>query len=405
VKSSNNWRSLKSEYIIQNYFNDLTRFGITRISNITGLDFIGIPVYSVVRPCSLTLSVSAGKGLTHQDAIVSGVMESIEAHKAETISPSKYINTTFEQISSDQRLDFNTLPVFPGSPFGETTLCSWLLIESFCTDRSLLYPAASITLNPKSTKDLLPFFRTGTNGLASGFSLSEAYLSGLYEVIERDALTLSKYFHLCRSVPLSVIDHSTIPYSSSLSLLEKIKNAGLHLLIQNISSPLGIPVIKALLGGDIDESLSVYEGFGCHHNPEIALNRAITEAVQARAVIISGCREDITTSTYNKTNSEYKSFKILSQTAYIDNFSLVVPQTSFKSLNQSIDEIHQLLDDSGFTPFFYKLTTSEDSPFEVLKVVVPGLEDLQSSFDQPSERMKKFVPNGLGFRSLFLKKG
>ena len=40
MNSSNNWRSLQSDYIIKNYFHDLTRFGITRVANLTGLDFI-----------------------------------------------------------------------------------------------------------------------------------------------------------------------------------------------------------------------------------------------------------------------------------------------------------------------------------------------------------------------------
>lgn len=405
MNSSNNWRTLQSDYIIKNYFHDLNRFGITRVANLTGLDFIDIPVYSVVRPCSLTLSVSSGKGITHSDAIVSGVMESIEAHIAETISPSEYFNTSFEQIPYDQRLQFHKLPVYPGSPFNESIFCSWLTLKSLKNERCVLYPAASITLNPKSTTESLPFFRTGTNGLASGFSLRDAYLSGLYEVIERDALTLWRYFHLSKGVPLSLINLSSLPYSSSLALIEKINSSGLKVLIQNISSPLGLPVIKALLGGNIDESLCVYEGFGCHHNPEIALNRAITEAVQARAVILSGCREDISTNTYNKTRFEYNSFKKLSETAYIDDFSHVVPQTTFQSLNHSIDNIHELLDASGFEPFFYDFETPQDYPFKVLKVVVPGFEDLQSSFDQASERMDKFIPDGLGFRSLFIKKG
>src|SRR5258708_7120677 len=55
----------------------LAGFGITRLANITGLDTIGIPVWTVVRPLGLSLSVSQGKGITHELATVSGIMECI----------------------------------------------------------------------------------------------------------------------------------------------------------------------------------------------------------------------------------------------------------------------------------------------------------------------------------------
>ena len=41
----------------------LARMGITRIANLTGLDRVGIPVVSVMRPNSRSLSVSQGKGM------------------------------------------------------------------------------------------------------------------------------------------------------------------------------------------------------------------------------------------------------------------------------------------------------------------------------------------------------
>src|SRR5690349_14254299 len=51
----------------------LAEFGITRLANITGLDTVGIPVWTIVRPLGLSLSVSQGKGISHELAIVSGI--------------------------------------------------------------------------------------------------------------------------------------------------------------------------------------------------------------------------------------------------------------------------------------------------------------------------------------------
>lgn len=40
----------------------MPRCGITRIANITGLDRVGVPVYTAIRPNSRALSTSQGKG-------------------------------------------------------------------------------------------------------------------------------------------------------------------------------------------------------------------------------------------------------------------------------------------------------------------------------------------------------
>src|SRR5919202_3278663 len=65
----------------------LTRFGITRIADVTGLDTIGIPVALGIRPLARSLSVSQGKGQTSTLAKVSAAMESIELWHAEHAYP------------------------------------------------------------------------------------------------------------------------------------------------------------------------------------------------------------------------------------------------------------------------------------------------------------------------------
>ena len=54
-------------------------------ASITGLDWIGIPVYQAVRPNSRNVPVSLGKGLTRAQAKVSALMESLEGFHAEEI--------------------------------------------------------------------------------------------------------------------------------------------------------------------------------------------------------------------------------------------------------------------------------------------------------------------------------
>ena len=61
----------------------LKKLGITRVGDLTGLDTIGLPVWFAVQPNSRTLAVSQGKGLTHDQARISAVMEAAESAIAE----------------------------------------------------------------------------------------------------------------------------------------------------------------------------------------------------------------------------------------------------------------------------------------------------------------------------------
>ena len=59
--------------------------GITRLADVTGLDYIGIPVIMACRPNSRALSVAQGKGLDLDAARTSGFMEAAETFHGEHI--------------------------------------------------------------------------------------------------------------------------------------------------------------------------------------------------------------------------------------------------------------------------------------------------------------------------------
>ena len=73
------------------------RCGISRVLDMTGLDRIGIPTFSAVRPDGMVLSISNGKGWTRAAAAVSAIMESIE------VEHSEYPVTTDWRMSTSAR--------------------------------------------------------------------------------------------------------------------------------------------------------------------------------------------------------------------------------------------------------------------------------------------------------------
>ena len=52
--------------------------GMSRLADLTGLDTVGIPVYSAIRPFGRSLSSAQGKGVTTDLAMLSALGETVE---------------------------------------------------------------------------------------------------------------------------------------------------------------------------------------------------------------------------------------------------------------------------------------------------------------------------------------
>ena len=136
------------------------------------------------------------------------------------------------------------------------------------------------------------YFQMGSNGLASGGTREDAILSGLYEIIERDAWTLNQFLlDNCGVLP------TRCPLSGLPPRLEgivrQIERANVSLHLFDITNDYSVPVFSAVLLDLSGNVAGTFGGYGCHLNAEVAAIRAITEAAQARCCYISGARDDL----------------------------------------------------------------------------------------------------------------
>jgi YcaO-like protein with predicted kinase domain len=263
-------------------------FGITRVADITLLDRIGIPVAIAIRPCAKSISVSQGKGLTIESAMVSALMESIEVWHSENL-PDPEISTG--ETTPPKR----TMQIEIGENANEHTqnpskrwyraldgisLCDVWVPESLLSMDTVGRPRAEFGFTPT------------TNGLASGNCIEEAVCHSAFEIIERHAFSLwldaDSVFRSRTSIDLEEVD------GPNAALLSKIKEAGLDINVFDLSAfSLGLPCFVAEIYGDADFLTSrPYTGRGLHPSADVALTRAITESAQSRLSMISGSRED-----------------------------------------------------------------------------------------------------------------
>jgi ribosomal protein S12 methylthiotransferase accessory factor len=260
------------------------RAGITRIADLTGLDTLGIPVFTAIRPLGKSLSTQQGKGTSPLAAKVSALMESLETWSAENIVRPTVRGSV--RSLGKRCVDVTKLPRakkrvdrFAGH--------AWVEGRDLRTDAPVLVPLEAVTLDMTFTRP--PVFDRSSNGLASGNVLVEAIVHGLCEVLERDAEAAWRRAGSDRRI---VLDSITDP--TCTALIDQITAAGARVFVWDLEGL--IPAIGCAIMEDPREpawrTLGFYQGFGAHLVPEIAIMRALTEAAQTRLTYIAGGRDD-----------------------------------------------------------------------------------------------------------------
>ncbi len=266
---------------------------VTRVADITGLDRIGIPVTLPVRPNSRSLATAAGKGLDLDASMVSGAMESLELHAAEHAElPLR--EGTEESLRreghdvialADLQLMHRVPTPTPLTPH------AWVPGWDVLRQVEVLSPVAAVHMAAFQQWPhlrLLGYVAAGSNGLASGNTLLEAISAALYEVIERDAIACATAAGGGLDVNEALLDDLRIA-----DLLDRLTAAGLHLELEDCTWDTEVPTFQAFLYDLEHARVAATRGEGTHLDPRIAIIRAITEAVQARAIIIAGSRDEI----------------------------------------------------------------------------------------------------------------
>jgi YcaO-like protein with predicted kinase domain len=280
----------------------MPRLGITRLANITGLDWVGIPVYVAIRPNSRSLATSQGKGLDHDAAKASALMESIETWHAEVmVNPLRWDSYQAlaraaagggEAVVDPAELPHHRrpLPEVPGA---------WVLGFDIMNGVPCWVPLDAVTLNFVSPPERGTELFRSTNGLSSGNHLLEAIVHGFCEIIERDAEALWRLDNELRQLDLASV---TDPYCREV--IDRLDRAGIFTAAWDLTTDVGIPVYGCAIMERPDparlRSMGIHYGFGCHLAPEVALSRALTEAVQTRLTYISGSRDDILRHEYQR---------------------------------------------------------------------------------------------------------
>ncbi|HEY0193191.1 MAG TPA: YcaO-like family protein [Kofleriaceae bacterium] len=363
----------------------LPSFGITRVMAQEGLADFKIPVSVSCRPNSRLLSTSQGKGITRDLADISAIMESIEMFHAERLPPAAVVASTAELRQSGRRfLEPESLAVIPTrqSLFLEHEPLGWLELERLADGERVLVPRFHFDLdrsNIAGKEASLHAFDVSSNGLASGNTTQEAIVHGLYELIER--YCVCEYFKLdLEQRRAHNLDLTTVEVPAVQAVMQLVERTGFGLGVRAIPSPFGVAVFRARLSGQAagqaGDRSPLSDGYGAHHLPEIALLRAITEAIQVRVTYITGSRDDMFPQAYKHLDPEtLKVFPPSSPVLPTPVRWADVPRApSFASFAEVIRWTVEVLERNGFPDAcYFNHERAEYGGIPVVTVVCPKL--------------------------------
>lgn len=384
------------------------KIGVTRLADITDMDVLRIPNYSAVVPGTEDyIWVYSGKGPTKRHAMASALMESIERYSS---LPSgwlgKFVRSSYSELSKTHKVLHPDKIVEPMRFVYHTNMMmDWLPGHDLVSGEEIMVPASiALFRYTPSPPAINPFSYFHTNGLASGNVMEEAVCHALCEVIERDAMSLADLrasaipFHILRTIVHSLnaaafsvspilgdrfvddpsifpdVDIEEINFEPVKSLVEKFRQAGISLMVKDITSDIGIPTFNASSVEWISHDYGyLAEGHGTHPDARIALLRAITEVSQTRAANIQGARDDLRKIKYNDKNTDdRRAWQFLRSTKKI-KFS-EVPTFFNEDILDDINLILYRLKNVGLNQVIIVDLTNQDIGIPVVRAIVPGLE-------------------------------
>lgn len=358
--------------------------GITRITEITHLDRVKIPVFSSIRPTAQSggVSVYAGKGATVEQARASAMMEGFERYSAEKqdIDQEKISISTYNEIKNESVLNPNDL-LLPKSFENqniEMQKLEWIEAEEIISESPILVPANAVFHPYIPNREIKPcamaMFKGNTNGLASGNVIEEAVLHGIFEVVERDAWSI---FELTKRNKKQ-IDLDTIENETVSELVEKFTSQGIKIKLMDITADLKIPTIVASADDTVLKDAALLTlGVGTHLNPEIAAIRALSEVAQSRATQIHGTREDTVRADFmrkagyenmKRTNKEY--FVEEDEKINLSDIENKITGSIKRDIEVSIEEVQK----AGLDKVIYYDLTREEIGVNVARVIIPKAE-------------------------------
>lgn len=263
----------------------------------------------------------------------------------------------------------------------------WVEAQVLSTEETAMVPAAFVVFPPPGDGLAPPI----TTGLGLGNSSVEAVLSGLYEVIERDAMMLA-WYSTYEPVGLSVTD----PEFDAVA--RRCRAEGLSTQLVLLTQDIDVPVVAATVTRDSWPRFAA--GTSANLDPVEAARSALSEAIQNWMELQSLGRDDAGEAGQGVAQYAERPGEV---TDFFDPDTAVDATTvgpdPIPTGASGVAAVGDRVTAVDLTPYATRLTTRDvaDLGFEVTRVLVPGAQPLFVDTPFFGDRART-VPRELGYR-------
>jgi ribosomal protein S12 methylthiotransferase accessory factor len=232
--------------------------------------------------------LGGGSGINRHAARAAALGEAVERYSAACLpQPEDLVFASANELGSEAvdperfalyREDQYRHPSFPYERFTRSTSVSWVRGSSLLTGEPVFLPAQVVLLRAPVALDEPRICQATSNGLACHATLEEATLSGLFEVVERDAFMIAWMNRL--SLP-----RLTWKSSPGLIALERLYLAptGLRYAAVDLSAFWRVPTVMGVVRGNSREQAALGVGASSGKTIEDAIWKALDEASHVRS--------------------------------------------------------------------------------------------------------------------------
>ena len=362
--------------------------GVTRLADISGLAGVDLPIFQAVRPFALSLTVSQGKGATALEAKISALLEAAELTCAETlrrppnqVSLNHMPNHVREYWAGNRaHLAIDLDPAIPRA---------WVDGRLLGTDDPMPMPWDLLSLD--FTRQPLEF-PAGSDGLATGNTTDEAVLAALCELVEHDLIAGFEDMdpQARRAIQLNVESMVDPQLTQELA---RVRAAGFTPRFWSLGQGLEIAAIVCKLWAPEPrlDQMTPTGGSACHPDPTTATLAALREAVQGRAALVAGARDDIVAEDYIE--GDRRALALTVQTLAVGNGPLTwsqVPGSHCPTAAEGVSVLQRTIARSTPLPVVVFDHASPTAGLHVVHALAPGLRNLSRRRSDRQEPV--FIP-------------
>lgn len=362
---------------------------VSRVHRLNDIGTIDYPVWAAVTPLAKDLTLHLGKGVCDQLARMSAIFEAVERISAERPSDLSLADSP----TSDHIIHTLQIGSVAEELKNDLNLCGWDIMNG----AAVVIPSKAV-LTPVQLRDR---YVADTTGLAAGGHLVEATLHAVYELVERDAVST---FECAQQYGNTRTHRCTVKFPEGLTanldaLKDAIDAAACTATIFEIDSLGDIPTFAVYLHDyglpGIFGQRATFMGAGSARSSTLALERALTEAVQAHTGYLLGARDSF--EGWDQDNMEYDNNEPMPTSHLLNLLHLAFdsePQIfrtrerSYKNLVDELQSVIGLLRADGVQHIFAVELTDNLVQIPVVRVIIPGLaRPLGSSIYPPALRL------------------